>query len=172
MKLLKDVDISETVIVAKAVKLDLNGKTISNTNDLWEKRAADWSLLSVRADQIRQRAENQARDRNARGGGKNVESRFHETPPGYGRTRARCECRSAILTGYADGDFGKSGLPGEEKTQFPAPPSAYAPRREAQCFASGLVQEHGRFLTGLRAGARGNSGRRSVRSAKEASKRG
>ena len=49
VKLLKDVDISETVIVAKAVKLDLNGKTIGNTNDLWEKRAADWSLLSVRA---------------------------------------------------------------------------------------------------------------------------
>ena len=49
VKLLKDVDISETVIVAKAVKLDLNGKTISNTNDLWEKRADDWSLLSVRA---------------------------------------------------------------------------------------------------------------------------
>ena len=48
MKLLKDVDISETVIVTKAVKLDLNGKTISNTNDLWEKRADDWSLLSVR----------------------------------------------------------------------------------------------------------------------------
>ena len=49
VKLLKDVDISETVIVAKAVKLDLNGKTIGNTNDLWEKRADDWSLLSVRA---------------------------------------------------------------------------------------------------------------------------
>ena len=49
VKLLKDVDISETVIVTKAVKLDLNGKTIGNTNDLWEKRAADWSLLSVRA---------------------------------------------------------------------------------------------------------------------------
>ena len=49
VKLLKDVDISETVIVTKAIKLDLNGKTIGNTNDLWEKRAADWSLLSVRA---------------------------------------------------------------------------------------------------------------------------
>ena len=49
VKLLKDVDISETVIVTKVVKLDLNGKTISNTNDLWEKRADDWSLLSVRA---------------------------------------------------------------------------------------------------------------------------
>lgn len=49
VKLLKDVDISETVIVTKAVKLDLNGKTISNTNDLWEKRADDWSLLSVHA---------------------------------------------------------------------------------------------------------------------------
>lgn len=49
VKLLKDVDISETVIVTKAVKLDLNGKTIRNTNDLWEKRADDWSLLSVRA---------------------------------------------------------------------------------------------------------------------------
>lgn len=49
VKLLKDADISETVIVAKAIKLDLNGKTISNTNDLWEKRTDDWSLISVRA---------------------------------------------------------------------------------------------------------------------------
>ena len=49
VKLLKDVDISETVIVTKAIKLDLNGKTISNTNDLWEKRTNDWSLISVRA---------------------------------------------------------------------------------------------------------------------------
>ena len=49
VKLLKDVDISETVIVTKAIKLDLNGKTISNTNDLWEKRTDDWSLISVRA---------------------------------------------------------------------------------------------------------------------------
>ena len=49
VKLLKDVDISETVIVTKAIKLDLNGKTIRNTNDLWEKRTDDWSLISVRA---------------------------------------------------------------------------------------------------------------------------
>lgn len=49
VKLMKDVDISETVIVTKAIKLDLNGKTISNTNDLWEKRTDDWSLISVRA---------------------------------------------------------------------------------------------------------------------------
>lgn len=49
VKLLKDADISETVIVTKAIKLDLNGKTISNTNDLWEKRTDDWSLISVRA---------------------------------------------------------------------------------------------------------------------------
>ena len=124
-------------------------------------------------EQNRQSAENQARDRNARGGGKNVESRFHENPPGYGRACARCERRSVILTGYADGDFRKSGLPDEEKTQFPAPPSAYAPRREAQCFASGLVQKHGRFLTGLRApGRAGTAGCRSIRGAKEASKRG
>lgn len=52
VKLLKDVDISETVIVTKAIKLDLNGKTISNTNDLWEKRTDDWSLISVRAGAI------------------------------------------------------------------------------------------------------------------------
>lgn len=49
VKLLKDADISETVIVAKAIKLDLNGKTIRNTNVLWEKRLNDWSLISVRA---------------------------------------------------------------------------------------------------------------------------
>ena len=49
VKLLKDADISETVIVTKAIKLDLNGKAIRNTNDLWEKRTDDWSLISVRA---------------------------------------------------------------------------------------------------------------------------
>ena len=49
VKLLKDADISETVIVTKAIKLDLNGKAIRNTNDLWEKHTDDWSLISVRA---------------------------------------------------------------------------------------------------------------------------
>lgn len=49
-KLTEDVVLGETVAVeaGKEVVLDLNGKTISNTADLWNTAANDWSLLSVR----------------------------------------------------------------------------------------------------------------------------
>ena len=48
-----DLDLGETVSVAagKEVTLDLNGKTISNTTDLWDvpdAHAGNWSLLSVK----------------------------------------------------------------------------------------------------------------------------
>ena len=51
--LTEDVVLGETVVVepGKEVVLDLNGKTISNTEDLWRDGPYyDWALLSVRAD--------------------------------------------------------------------------------------------------------------------------
>jgi len=53
-KLAADLDLGETVSVAagKEVTLDLNGKTISNTADLWNESIASWSLLSVRGGSL------------------------------------------------------------------------------------------------------------------------
>ncbi|MGN1222399.1 MAG: hypothetical protein ACI4TT_04120, partial [Christensenellales bacterium] len=44
-----DLDISSPIVIDKKITLDLNGKTISNTNDLWNEKTGDWSLISVRA---------------------------------------------------------------------------------------------------------------------------
>lgn len=47
--LLKDVDLGNTVTVAnKTVTLDMAGKTIYNTKDLWDSKPNAWSLISVR----------------------------------------------------------------------------------------------------------------------------
>ena len=45
-------DESMAVMPGKEVTLDLNGKTISNTADLWNTAANDWSLLSVRGGSL------------------------------------------------------------------------------------------------------------------------
>ena len=49
-KLVADLVLDKTVAVetGKEVVLDLNGKTISNTEDLWNEATYNWSLLSVR----------------------------------------------------------------------------------------------------------------------------
>ena len=49
-----DLDLGETVsvVAGKEVTLDLNGKTISNTTDIWNTAANDWSLLSVRGGSL------------------------------------------------------------------------------------------------------------------------
>ena len=49
-KLAADLVLDESVAVeaGKEVVLDLNGKTISNTEDLWDESTYNWSLLSVR----------------------------------------------------------------------------------------------------------------------------
>ena len=49
-----DLDLGETVSVAagKEVTLDLNGKTISNTTDIWNTATNYWSLLSVRGGSL------------------------------------------------------------------------------------------------------------------------
>lgn len=49
-----DLVLDEAVAVetGKEVVLDLNGKTISNTTDIWNTAANDWSLLSVRGGSL------------------------------------------------------------------------------------------------------------------------
>lgn len=56
-KLAADLDLDETVSVAagKEVTLDLNGKTIKNSTDLWDsptKEANNWSLFSVKGGSL------------------------------------------------------------------------------------------------------------------------
>ena len=56
-KLAADLDLGETVSVAagKEVTLDLNGKTIKNSTDLWDsptKEANNWSLFSVKGGSL------------------------------------------------------------------------------------------------------------------------
>ena len=49
--LVKDVDLTQTVVVNKTITLDMGGKKLFNTADLWDnpnKEAANWSLISVR----------------------------------------------------------------------------------------------------------------------------
>ena len=49
VKLLDDVDLTETLIIRdKTITLDLNGKTISNSTDIWDESTYSWSLISVR----------------------------------------------------------------------------------------------------------------------------
>ncbi len=48
VKLTKDVTLDTPLLVTGTVTLDLNGKTISNTTDLWDTDKNHWSLISVR----------------------------------------------------------------------------------------------------------------------------
>lgn len=49
IKLLADIDLSQTITVNKTITLNMNGKKLYNTSDLWEKPTDDnWSLISVR----------------------------------------------------------------------------------------------------------------------------
>lgn len=50
--LLVDVDSTQTLVVSKNITLDMNGKTISNTNDIWNDATRDWSLISVRGGNL------------------------------------------------------------------------------------------------------------------------
>ena len=53
-KLADDLVLDRAIAVAagKEVTLDLNGKTISNTADLWDESISSWSLLSVRGGSL------------------------------------------------------------------------------------------------------------------------
>lgn len=51
VELVKNVDLTQTVVVNKTITLDMGGKKLFNTADLWDnpnKEAANWSLISVR----------------------------------------------------------------------------------------------------------------------------
>lgn len=49
--LLKDIDLPATAVVkGKTITLDLNGKTISNSTDIWNESINAWSLISVRVN--------------------------------------------------------------------------------------------------------------------------
>lgn len=50
--LLSNVDPVQTLVVSKNITLDMNGKTISNTNDIWNDATGDWSLISVRGGDL------------------------------------------------------------------------------------------------------------------------
>lgn len=50
IKLASDVEISDTIIVTSQVTLDLNGKTISPTNAIWNEDSNKWSIISVHED--------------------------------------------------------------------------------------------------------------------------
>ena len=43
-----NLDINSTVYTIQAVVLDLNGKTITNSKDIWDTKANNWGLISVR----------------------------------------------------------------------------------------------------------------------------
>ena len=50
IKLLADIDLSQTITVNKTITLSMYGKKLYNTSDLWDKPTTDnnWSLISVR----------------------------------------------------------------------------------------------------------------------------
>lgn len=50
VKLMNDVEIEETVIVTKTIKLDMNGKRLFNKEDIWKESEGHWSLISVRGN--------------------------------------------------------------------------------------------------------------------------
>lgn len=47
-----NVDPRQTLVVTNRFTLDMNGKTISNTNDIWNDATGDWSLISVRGGNL------------------------------------------------------------------------------------------------------------------------
>ena len=47
-----DIDLTEQIIVDNTVVLDLNGKTLNNTNDIWGDDNGSWSLISVQGGNL------------------------------------------------------------------------------------------------------------------------
>ena len=43
-----DINVEDTLVVTRAVTLDMNGKTLSNKTGIWDTDAKKWSILSVR----------------------------------------------------------------------------------------------------------------------------
>lgn len=43
-----DINVEDTLVVTRAVTLDMNGKTLSNSTGIWNESADKWSIISVR----------------------------------------------------------------------------------------------------------------------------
>lgn len=43
-----DINVEDTLVVTRAVTLNMNGKTLSNSTGIWNKSADKWSIISVR----------------------------------------------------------------------------------------------------------------------------
>ena len=52
VELVKDVDLTKTVVVNKTITLDMGGKKLHNTNGIWNDANRDWSLISVRSGDL------------------------------------------------------------------------------------------------------------------------
>ena len=48
IKLGADIIVEDTLVVTRAVTLDMNGKTLSNSTEIWDESADKWSIISVR----------------------------------------------------------------------------------------------------------------------------
>lgn len=48
IKLTDDITINDTLVIERKVTLNLNGKTINNTEDIWSEEHYKWSIVSVR----------------------------------------------------------------------------------------------------------------------------
>lgn len=43
-----DINVEDTLVVTRAVTLNMNGKTLSNSTGIWNEKADKWSIISVR----------------------------------------------------------------------------------------------------------------------------
>ena len=43
-----DINVEDTLVVTRAVTLDMNGKTLSNKTEIWDTETNNWSIISVR----------------------------------------------------------------------------------------------------------------------------
>ena len=50
VKLADDIDVEEQLVVSRKVVLDLNGKTLSNEQDIWNEDLNVWSIITVQND--------------------------------------------------------------------------------------------------------------------------
>lgn len=48
IKIMQDIDITKTILITRKVLINLNGKTLSNSQDLWNDKENAWSIISVR----------------------------------------------------------------------------------------------------------------------------
>ena len=48
IRLASDIEVTKTIVVNQEITIDLNGKKLFNTSDIWDNPVGNWSLISVR----------------------------------------------------------------------------------------------------------------------------